>query len=408
MQVQSDGAMRGLRTLGISFGSAVLASVFTVWLTGQGGDVGNHVRGDVPQSVGRRAPAAVVEDDPESRLPTLPALGPSSFSSPDEAINIAVYEKCNKSVVNISTVTVVANSIIFGVVPGEGNGSGSILDKQGHILTNNHVVNDAREIQVTLFNEESYSAELVGADPINDIAVLKIKAPPEQLHPMALGDSDQLKVGLRVFALGNPFGLFRTMSEGIISSLNRSLAVHENWEIKSIIQIDANINPGNSGGPLLDSQGRLIGMNTAIASKVQQSAGIGFAIPVNLVKRVVPELLQHGRVIRGDIGITHVSVTENGLRIARLAPGGPAEKAGLRAPQIVRQRFGPLSRQTTDKNSADVITAIDGTKVTNASEFLSVIEAKKPGDVVDLTVIRDGRTIKIRVRLGSDDAKSGG
>jgi S1-C subfamily serine protease len=222
---------------------------------------------------------------------------------------------------------------------------------------------------------------------------------------MELGDSEQLKVGLRVFALGNPFGLFRTMSEGIISSLNRSLAVHENWEIKSIIQIDANINPGNSGGPLLDSQGRLIGMNTAIASKVQQSAGIGFAIPVNLVKRVVPELIEHGRVIRGDIGITHVTVTENGLRIARLTPGGPAEKAGLRPPQIVRQRFGVRS---VDKNSADVITAIDGTKVTNASEFLAVIENKKPGDVVELTVQREGRLAKVRIRLGSDEPRSGG
>ncbi|HVJ67731.1 MAG TPA: trypsin-like peptidase domain-containing protein [Caulifigura sp.] len=400
--------MQGMRTLGISLGSAVAASLFTVWLTGRGNDLGNHARGDVP-SAGRRATATVNAEpiEVDSRLPSIPSLGTAAPVSPDEAINIAVYERCNKSVVNISTVTVVANSLIFGVVPGEGNGSGSILDKQGHILTNNHVVNDARQIQVTLFNEESFEAELVGADPINDIAVLKIKAPPEQLHPMTLGDSDQLKVGLRVFALGNPFGLFRTMSEGIISSLNRSLAVHENWEIKSIIQIDANINPGNSGGPLLDSQGRLIGMNTAIASKVQQSAGIGFAIPVNLVKRVVPELIDHGRVIRGDIGITHVTVTEQGLRVARLSPGGPAERAGLKAPQTVRQRFGPITRQMVDKTTADVITSIDGTKVTNASEFLSVIEAKKPGDVVELMVLRDGRTAKVRVRLGSDDQGKG-
>ncbi len=405
-----DGAMQALRTLAICFGSATLASVFTLWLTGRGNDLGNLALGDGP-TVGRRS--AALSELPEDlsidgRLPSLPALGAGLGSSPDEAINIAVYERCNKSVVNISTVTVVSNSLIFGVVPGEGNGSGSILDKQGHILTNNHVINDARQIQVTLFNEETYSAELVGADPINDIAVLKIKAPAEQLHPMALGDSDQLKVGLRVFALGNPFGLFRTMSEGIISSLNRSLAVHDNWEIKSIIQIDANINPGNSGGPLLDTQGRLIGMNTAIASKVQQSAGIGFAIPVNLVKRVVPELIEHGRVIRGDIGITHVTVTENGLRIARLTPGGPAERAGLRAPQLVRQRFGLMTRQMTDKSTADVITAIDGTKVSNASEFLSVIEGKKPGDVVDLSVLREGRVVRVRVRLGSDDPKAAG
>lgn len=396
--------MQGMRTLMLSFGSAVLASVFTIWLTGRGGDVGNHLMAEGPISAGRRAPAAI--ELPEEilaspRLPLLPTASPAI--SPDEAVNVAVYERCNKSVVNISTVTVVANSLIFGVVPGEGNGSGSIIDKQGHILTNNHVIDDARQIQVTLFNEETYDAELVGADPINDIAVLKVKAPADELHPMAMGDSDQLKVGLRVFALGNPFGLFRTMSEGIISSLNRSLAVHENWEIKQIIQIDANINPGNSGGPLLDTQGRLIGMNTAIASKVQQSAGIGFALPVNLIKRVVPELLEHGRVIRGDIGITLVTVTDHGLRIARLSPGGPAERAGLRGPQTVRQRFGPLSRPSVDKNAADVINSIDGTKITNASEFLSVIESKKPGEVVELGITRDGRPMKVRVKLGTDE-----
>ncbi len=399
--------MQGLRLLLVSFGSAALASVFTVWLTGHGGDLPNGARAESPQSVGRRAPAAVTIPPVVAAADDLPLLPPAAGSplslSPDEAINISVYERCNRSVVNISTVTVVSNSLLFGVVPGEGNGSGSILDKQGHILTNNHVIDDARQIQVTLFNEETFDAELVGADPINDIAILKIKAPPEDLYPMALGDSDQLKVGLRVFALGNPFGLFRTMSEGIISSLNRSLAVHENWEIKSIIQIDANINPGNSGGPLLDSQGRLIGMNTAIASKVQQSAGIGFAIPVDLIKRVVPELIEHGRVIRGDIGITHVTVADNGLRIARLSPGGPAERAGLRGPQMVRQRYGPLSRQVLDKNQADVITAIDGKKITTAAEFLGVIESKKPGDVVELTVMREGRAVKVRIRLGSDE-----
>ncbi len=396
--------MQGMRTLGICFASAAMASLLTLWMTGQGHDVGSHLLGDVPNVNSRRQPAVELPEvsSVDARLPTIPQLGGPSMS-PDEAVNVAVYDRCNKSVVNISTVTVVSNSLIFGVVPGEGNGSGSILDKQGHILTNNHVVDNARQIQVTLYNEESYDAELVGADPINDIAVLKIKAPAEVLYPMQFGDSDQLKVGLRVFALGNPFGLFRTMSEGIISSLNRSLAVHENWEIKSIIQIDANINPGNSGGPLLDSQGRLIGMNTAIASKVQQSAGIGFAIPVNLVKRVVPELIEHGRVIRGDIGITHVTVTENGLRIARLSPVDRRNARGLRAPQVVRQRFGPLTRQMVDKNAADVITAIDGNRVTNASEFLSVIESKKPGDVVELSVLREGRTVKVRVKLGSDE-----
>lgn len=232
---------------------------------------------------------------------------------------------------NISTLSVRPEGWLLMPVPSEGNGSGSVLDKSGHILTNYHVVADARNVVVTLYDEESYPATLVGADPVNDIAVIKIDAPPESLVPITLGESDHLRVGQRVFALGNPFGLDRTMSMGIISSLNRSLEIQENWVIKSIIQIDASINPGNSGGPLLDSHGHLIGMNTAIASRVAQSAGIGFAIPINLIRRVVPELIQHGRVIRGDIGITHVTVTEDGLRVARLKEGGPAERPAFAA-----------------------------------------------------------------------------
>ncbi|MEZ6144915.1 MAG: trypsin-like peptidase domain-containing protein [Planctomycetaceae bacterium] len=320
---------------------------------------------------------------------------------------MAVYEKTNQSVVNISTLTLRPDGWLLRPVPAEGNGSGSVIDKSGHILTNNHVISDARQVVVTLFNEESYPAKLVGADPINDIAVIKIDAPPEQLFPISLGDSDALRVGLRVFALGNPFGLDRTMSTGIIASLNRTLEVQENWVIKSIIQIDASINPGSSGGPLLDTQGRLIGMNTAIATgdsrNLRQSAGIGFSIPVNLIRRVIPELIQHGRVIRGDLGITHVTETEDGLRIARLEPGGPAEQAGLREPQVTRQRQGPFVFERIDRSTADVITAVDGEPVQTAAEFLGMIEQKKPGDVVNLTILREEKTMNIIVTLGGDE-----
>jgi len=322
--------------------------------------------------------------------------------SPDEAINVAVYENCNRSVVNISTLSVGQDRFFMAAVPEEGNGSGAILDQQGHILTNFHVIDRARRVSVTLFNENTYQATLVGADPVNDIAVIKIDAPEEELFPLALGDSNRLRVGMRVFALGNPFGLERSMSQGIISSLNRTLEIQENWVIKSIIQIDASINPGNSGGPLIDAHGKLIGMNTAIASRVNQSAGIGFAIPVSLIQRVVPELIQHGRVIRGDIGITHVTVTEQGLRIARLTDGGPAEQAGLRGPEVGRR--GPLV--IIDRSKADIIVAINGQKLTSASEFLGFIEGKKPGDTVKLTIIRDGTDlIEKTLTLGSDEAE---
>ncbi len=323
--------------------------------------------------------------------------------TPDEAVNVAVYEQCNRSVVNISTVGPRTERLFYTETPEEGNGSGAIIDRLGHVLTNYHVIDGARQVHVTLFDEETYSASLVGADPVNDIAVLKIEAPEAQLFPLAIGDSDRLRVGMKVFALGNPFGLERTMSVGSISSLNRTLEIQRNWVIKSIIQIDASINPGNSGGPLLDAHGRLIGMNTAIASRVAQSAGIGFAIPSNLIRRVVPELIAHGRVIRGDIGITHVTVTEAGLRIARITPGSPAELAGLRGPKITRR--GPLS--LVDRAAADIITAVNGRQVKTAAEFLGIFESMKPGDIVQLAIQRAGQSQTIEVTLGDEPMQPG-
>jgi S1-C subfamily serine protease len=192
------------------------------------------------------------------------------------------------------------------------------------------------------------------------------------------------------------------MTIGVISSLNRSLQIHENRTIKSIIQIDAAINPGNSGGPLLDSHGRLIGINTAIASRTGQSSGVGFAIPVNLITRVVPQLIQHGRVIRPEIGIQRVYETDAGLLIERLKPNGPAEQAGLQGPRIVRQRRGFVILERIDRTAADLIVAVDGQPTKTADEFLSYIEAKKPGDTVEVTVIRNNRKIPISVQLGGD------
>ena len=308
--------------------------------------------------------------------------------SPEEEINVSVYEKLNKSVVHITTKSTKTDGFFLLEYDTEGAGSGAIIDQAGHILTNYHVIEDAQQVNVTLFNGKSYTAKFVGADAINDIAVIKIEEDAGILKPVTIADSSKLKVGQRVFAIGNPFGLERTMTCGIISSLNRSLKLRGNRTIKSIIQIDAAVNPGNSGGPLINSHGQLIGINTAIASNTGQSSGVGFAIPSNLVSRVVPQLLTHGHMIHPEIGIQRVYETEQGLLVAKLTPGGPAETAGIRGPKIVRQRRGLITIERVDRGAADLIDAVDSRPVKTASDFLDYIESKKPGDTVTVSVLR--------------------
>ncbi len=334
-----------------------------------------------------------------------PSVSPHDRLTPEERVNVAVYESVNRSVVHINTRTMQVDRLMLFEIPSKGEGSGMVIDRQGHILTNFHVIEDAREIQVSLYDGKTYEAELVGVDPPTDTAVLKIAAPADSLHPVTFGNSAKLLVGQRVFAIGNPFGLERTLSTGIISSLHRTLPErHTGRRIKDIIQIDASINPGSSGGPLLDSRGLMIGMNTAIASKIGESAGVGFAIPVNTIARVVPELIRNGRVIRPDSGIARVYQTEQGLLIASLTPGGPAERAGLRGPKIVRQRKreGPViyERQYIDRSAADLIVAVDGRPVKTADEFLTLIESKSPGDQVVVTVMREGKRVDVPLELG--------
>jgi S1-C subfamily serine protease len=297
--------------------------------------------------------------------------------------------------------------LIFLEVPAEGTGSGSILDPAGHILTNYHVVEGASEIRVTLANGESFEAGLVGFDPPNDMAVLQINAPPEMLIPMALGDSSRLRVGQAVYAIGNPFGLERTMTTGIISSLNRTLPTKAGRIMKSIIQIDAALNRGNSGGPLIDSRGRLIGMNTAIASSTGENTGVGFAIPVDTIKRVAAQLIENGKVVRPEAGISRVLQTEAGLVIATLTPGGPAEQAGLRGFRIVREqkRRGPFTyeERRVDRSQADTVVAVDGEKVTTADSFLTLIERHRPGQQAVLTVLRDGNLVDVPITLSAGE-----
>lgn len=327
--------------------------------------------------------------------------------TPDEERNIYVYEQGNRSAVHITTRSVQVDDLFMAETPSAGSGSGSVLDHKGHVLTNYHVIEGAREVRVTFHDGEAYPAELIGQDPVNDIAVLKVDVPRDLLHPATLGDSSELKVGQKVYAIGNPFGLERTMTTGIVSSLNRVLPSRTGRTMKSIIQIDAALNRGNSGGPLFDSRARLIGMNTAIASRTGENTGVGFAIPVATISRVVPQLIENGRVLRPDIGITRVYQTDQGLMIATVARGGPAEQAGLQGFRLVREqvRRGPFVFEETrvDRSEADLILAIDGKSVRTADDLLTVVENKNPGEEVEVTVQRNGERGNVTVVLAEGD-----
>lgn len=376
--------------------SALLGGSFAAWL------IDNNL--NLPTSS-----VAVGQElrGPAIAAPVMPAaLPPNSGLTPEELTNIRVYDGANRGVVNILVRTISYDRFFMVPSPSEGAGSGAVIDKQGHILTNFHVVEDANKVWVTLpGGKEPYEGEVVGKDPDNDVAVLKINAPPEELFPVPIGTSDNLRVGQRVYTLGNPFGFEGTLTTGIISNLNRTLPSRNDHEMKSIIQTDAAMNPGNSGGPLLDTSGRMIGMNVAIATKTGQSAGLGFAIPINRIRQIVPQLIEHGKVTRADIGIVAVKEIDKGLQIVGVNKGGPAEKAGLQGWKTVRRRVtrGPIAYdiERQDSSGADIIIAVSGESVSTASAFVEKIEDRQPGEQMVLTILRQGKQIEVPITLGS-------
>jgi S1-C subfamily serine protease len=322
----------------------------------------------------------------------------------EEQNNIAVYKRVLPSVVNITSTTLVFN-FFYGTVPQQGQGSGFILDKSGHVLTNYHVIDGAnRGIEVMLSNKKRYAAKVVGSDKVHDLALLQIQAP--DLQPVTLSDSANLAVGQKVYAIGNPFGLSGTMTRGIISSI-RSIKNADNSPIEDAIQTDAAINPGNSGGPLLNSRGEVIGINTMIASNgADQSSGIGFAIPINTAKAVLSDLTRYGRVKRPSLGIVDYAIgpdlaqqmglsADSGVLIERVIAGGAAERAGLRGGN--QQAY---VGNTPIILGGDLIVAIDGEQVTDSPAINAIMDKHQAGDTVSVTVLRGQRQLTVKLVLG--------
>ena len=361
----------------------------------------------IPTSTPAPTPTPVVIVVTATPTPGLPELV-TGMDSVEQRV-IAIYQRTSPAVVNITT-EVLRRSFFWGMYPEQGSGSGFVWDSDGHIITNYHVVEDAQTIEVSFGEDVSMPAEIVGVDPPNDLAVLQVETLPEAAHPIPLGDSETLQVGQTTLAIGNPFGQFeRTLTTGVISALNRTLETEDNRVLRRVIQTDAAINRGNSGGPLLDSQGRLIGINTAIVSPSGTSAGVGLAIPVDTAKRVIPEVIARGRYPHSWLGALGYSITptlaqslnlpvDRGLLVAQLYRNSPASRVGLRGAtdEVVLGN----SRLYT---GGDIITAIDGRSLTAWEDLYAYLELDtRVGQIVELTIWRGNRQITLQVELAEE------
>jgi S1-C subfamily serine protease len=334
-----------------------------------------------------------------------PAAASEKGLDQTETENINIYKQASPAVANIVTRTV-EYDFFFNPVPVEGAGSGFLIDTDGHILTNYHVVQAAQTIEVTLGDQSRFKAKLIGADSRNDIALIKIDAKGRKLTPLQLGDSRNLLVGQRVLAIGNPFGFQSTLTTGIVSSLGRTVQTSESTFIDEAIQTDAAINRGNSGGPLLNSRGEVIGINSAIYAPTGTTAGIGFAIPINTARRVAEDLISQGRVRRATLGVEgralwpglaealHLSV-EKGILVERVTQGGPAAQAGIRG-----GTKSVLAGLQELRIGGDVLVAVDGKEITSQMDLNLLLNRARPGDTITLTVFRDGKKMDVPVKLG--------
>lgn len=340
-------------------------------------------------------PLGPTYDGPEGR-PRPVAPSPLELGA-DERATMTVFEKVARSVVFISNTAIQRDpwSLDLFEVP-QGSGSGFVWNKQGHIVTNFHVVYGASSIKVALADRSEYKAALIGADPDHDLAVLQIQAPDEALSPVTVGTSHDLRVGQKVLAIGNPFGLDHTLTTGVVSALGRTIKSLSNRTIEGVIQTDAAINPGNSGGPLLDGTGRVIGVNTQIVSPSGAFAGIGFAVPVDTVNRIVPELIKHGKLIRPGLGLSLVPDAMakrwgvKGLIIGKVSRGGAADRAGLK---------GARETVTGRVELGDIIVAVAGKSVATVDELMDVMEHHKVGDQVTVEILRGSRRQQVSVTL---------
>lgn len=394
-------------------GTAILTVGILFFRDGKNNQISNNSKTEYSETLATSEEKNIVslEKSDDSSSASLAVATVSGYSQ-DEWQNINVYEKCNEAVVNINTKETAYTWFLEPFVQDGGSGSGSIIDAEGHILTNVHVIQNATKIYVSLHDGSQYEAKIVGYDLDSDLAVLKIDPPKGViLKTIEFGDSKKLKVGQKVIAIGNPFGMERTMTTGIVSGLGRPIQNSNKRIIRDMIQTDSAINPGNSGGPLLDTSGKMIGINTMILSSSGSSSGVGFAVSSETALRVVSDLLKYGKVNRGVIQASlyqldyriaryaGLDITQ-GMLVSEVSSGGNAEEAGLKGGTEAAY-YG--NRKNIIYLGGDVITQIDNIKITSLADYYSALEAKRPGDVVKVVVRRNRKDLVLNVKLAGEN-----